>query len=82
MSLATLNISPENLLSEEAEPPRIVFIEVSCFSTCIVVVTRSLNAFVTVVKTPTDAPKAKTRAFAASIDFVNSSALPVILPKG
>ena len=34
------------------------------------------------VKTPTDAPNAKTRAFAASIDFVNSSALPVILPKG
>ena len=54
--------------------PPIVLIWVRASSTSFVEAIKFLNAEVIKLIVPTEAPNANTRAFAASIDFVNSSA--------
>ena len=82
VSLATSKISFLNLFSSVLEFCKTLFISASDFSTSIVVVIKDLKPCTTELRTPTEAPNANTRALAASIDLVNSSACPVILPKG
>ena len=52
------------------------------FSTFMVLVTNPLKASDTALIIPTEAPNARTRALEASNDFVNSSALRRIFPRG
>ena len=57
-------------------------ISANVFSNLTVSATSPLNASLTALIIPTDAPKAITRALDASKDLVNSLAWAVILPNG